>query len=137
MSLPAVILDIIGVIGHAKTMLLVQEFGGQELRIPASDASDTWHALAEVIGERSMERLAKAFSCEDKIYIAFCQKAIRDERNRKMIARYEKLINEGHSGRGAVSILVREFRLNYRQIEKIVNSPLPEPSVVAEQGQLF
>lgn len=137
MSLPVVILQIIDVIGHAKTMALVQEFGGQEIRIPASDKSDTWHALAEVIGERAMERLAKAFSREDKIYIAFCQKALRDERNRKIVARYDKLLSEGYSGRSAVSILVREFRLNYRQIEKIVNSPLPEPSAVAEQGQLF
>lgn len=137
MSLPAVIQDIIGVIGHAKTMALVQEFGGQELRIPASDASDTWHALAEVIGERAMERLSKAFAKEGKIYIAFCQKALRDDRNRKIVARYEKLIKEGHTSYGAVSILVQEVRLSYRQIENILNAPLPEPSAVAEQGQLF
>lgn len=137
MSLPAVIQQIVEVIGHTKTMALVQEFGGQELRIPASDASDTWHALSEIIGERAMERLSKAFCEADKIYIAFCAKALRDERNRKMIARYERLIQENHTTRGAVSVLVREFRLNYRQIERIVNAPLPAPTAVETQGQLF
>ena len=138
MSLPAGILEIIEVIGHGKAMLLVHEFGGQELRIPRTEGSDTWAALAEVVGERAMERLAAAFGGGDPLYIALCQQALKQDRNRKMIARYEMLIKEGHSGRGAVSILVREFRpISNRQVEKIINSPMPAPSAVAEQGQLF
>ncbi|MBI2278164.1 MAG: hypothetical protein HYU74_12490 [Dechloromonas sp.] len=137
MTLPVIIQDIIQVIGHTKTMALVQEFGGQELRPPRTEDSEIWAAFAEVIGERATKRFAEAFQGVDKMYIAFCEKAMRLDRNRKMIARYEKLIKEGHSGRGAVSILVREFRINYRQVEKIINSPLPEPSTVSEQGQLF
>jgi hypothetical protein len=48
------------------------------------------------------------------------------------------LIGEGQSSRCAVTIPVREFRpISNRQVEKIINSPLPEPSTVALQAQLF
>lgn len=138
MALPDVIQELIRLIGHGKTMALVHEFGGQELRIPRTDVSDTWAALAEVIGELATRILASTFGGGDPLYIALCDKAIKQERNRKMIARYETLLNSAHSGRGAVSILVREFGpISYRQVEKIVNSPLPEPSTVAMQAELF
>lgn len=137
MALPTVVQDLIGIIGHARTMALVREFGGQNLRIPRSDSSDTWAALAEVIGEPATRQLCAAIGLEREIYIARCEQALKQDRNRKLIARYENLLREGHSGRGAVSILVREFRLSYRMVEIIVNSPLPEPSTVTMQGQLF
>ena len=54
MALPAVIQEIIGIIGHGRAMSLVHEFGGQELRIPKTEGGDTWAALAEVIGEKAM-----------------------------------------------------------------------------------
>lgn len=138
MALPAVIQEIIGIIGHGRAMALVHEFGGQELRIPKTEGSDTWAALVEVIGETAMIALAKALGGGEPLYIALCQQALKQDRNRKMIGRYESLLKQGHSGRGAVSILVREFRpISNRQVEKIVNSPLPAPSTVTSQGQLF
>ena len=138
MALPAVIQWLVETIGHGPTMALVREFGGQELRIPCADGNDTWAALVEVIGERAMKKLAAAVSvakCE--IYIAKCERALKQDRNRQIIARYEKMLRDGHSGRGAVSMLVREFKLSYRQIENIVNASLPEPSNVTLQAQLF
>lgn len=138
MALPAVISDIARIIGHGKTMSLVAEFGGQELRIPRTECSDTWAAIAEVIGERATRLLAAEFGGGEPIYIALCAEAIRQDRNRRMIARYETLLSEQHSGRGAVSILVREFGpISYRQVEKIVNMPVPEPSAMPLQGMLF
>lgn len=138
MALPAVIQEIIQLIGHAKAMALVREFGGQELRIPRSEMGDTWAALAEVIGEKAMAILANSFGGGDPLYIALCHLALKQDRNREMIARYEHLLKQGHSGRGAVSVLVREYGpISYRQVEKVVNSPLPAPSAVVEQGQLF
>jgi len=138
MSLPAVIQEIVGIIGHGKTMALVGEFGGQELRVPKTEGGDTWAALVEVIGEPAMKALSARLGGGEPLYIALCDRAIKADRNRRMIARYEKLIKQGHSSRGAVSVLVREFRpISNRQVEKIVNSPLPEPSGVTKQGQLF
>ena len=137
MSLPAVVQEIVRLIGHGPAMAIVREFGGQELRIPKTDASDTWAALAEIIGEPLTKALAAAMGGEE-IYIALCHHALKHDRNRKMIGKYDKLLKLGHSSRGAVSVLVREFRpISNRQVEKIVNSPLPEPSGVTLQGQLF
>ena len=137
MSLPAVIQEIVRLIGHGPAMAIVREFGGQELRIPKTDASDTWAALSEVIGEPTTKALSAAMGGEE-IYVALCHHALKHDRNRNMIAKYDKLLKLGHSSRGAVSVLVREFRpISNRQVEKIVNSPLPEPSTVAVQAQLF
>lgn len=135
--LPPNIQEFVSAIGHGKTMELVREFGGQNLRIPRTEGSDTWAALVEVIGERATRILADKFGGADPIYIAMCDQAIRADRNRKMIARYEKLLKEGHNTTGAVSILVREFKLSYRQVEIIVNQPLPAPPGMALQGALF
>lgn len=137
MSLPAVVQEIIRHVGHGHAMALVREFGGQNMRLPKGEGGDTWSALVEVIGERSTKALCAAFGGEE-VYIALCDRALKRDRQRKMIAKYEKLIKQGHSSRGAVSVLVREFRpISNRQVEKIVNSPLPEPSGVTKQGQLF
>lgn len=137
MSLPPVIQDLIGIIGHGHTMSLVREFGGQDLRIPRAEGNDVWAALVEVIGEPATRKLAAAIGAEREIYIAKCDKALKHDRNRQLVARYEKLLRDGHSGRGAVAILVSESKLSNRMVENIVNSPLPAPSLVAEQGQLF
>lgn len=135
--LPPVIREIVRLIGHGPAMALVREFGGQDLRIPKTEASATWAALAEVIGEPAMKTLARAFGGE-QLSVALCDKSIKADRNRKMIARYETLLGAGHSSRGAVSVLVREFRpISYRTVEKIVNGPLPAAGAVAVQGALF
>lgn len=135
--LPPVIREIVRLIGHGAAMALVHEFGGQDLRIPKTDASATWAALAEVIGEPAMKTLARAFGGE-QLSIALCANSMKVDRNRKMVARYEALLGEGHSSRGAVSVLVREFRpISYRTVEKIVNSPLPAVEAAAVQGALF
>lgn len=135
--LPPTIQEFVSAIGHTKTMELVREFGGQNLRIPRTEGSDTWAALVEVIGERAAQVLADRFGGDDPIYIAKCAQAIRADRNRKLIARYERLLKEGHSSTGAVSILVRESKLSYRQVENIINQPLPAPTEMALQGALF
>lgn len=136
MALPPVIQDIVRLIGHNETMALVREFGRDNLRIPKTEVGANWAALAEVIGEAATGKLCKALGGQE-VYVACCDKALRDDRNRQMIARYEKLLADGHSGRGAVSVLVREYRICYRQVEKIVNSPTPEPSMVGVQVELF
>ena len=137
MSLPAVIQEIVRIIGHGRAMALVQAFGGQELRIPKAEGSDTWAALCEEIGERATRTLCQALG-GNEVYIALCHRAMKDERNRRMIARYDELLRHHHSGRGAISVLVREFApISYRQVEKIVNAPTPEPAGLKLQSELF
>ncbi len=137
MALPAGIQEIVRLIGHGKAMALVQAFGGQELRIPRAEGSDAWAALVEVIGEPATQALAAAMSGGEPIYIALCSAAMKADRNLRLIERYNALLQAGHSGRGAVSILVREFApISNRWVETIVNSPAPENSGLL-QAQLF
>ena len=136
--LPEVIQEIVRLIGHSHAMALVHAFGGQELRIPKTEASDTWAALVEVIGEPATRKLAAGLGGGEPIYIALCARAVKADRNRRMIERYDDLLREGHSGRGAVSVLVREFApISNRWVEQIVNAPLPEPTGLIIQPELF
>jgi hypothetical protein len=134
MALPAVIQEIVRLIGHEAAMALVREFGGREWRIPKGEGGALWAALVEVIGEPATRVLCRAFGGEP-LYVAFCDQALRRDRNRRLIERYDALLGDGHSSRGAVSVLVGEFRICYRMIEKIVNAPLPAAEPV--QGGLF
>ena len=136
--LPEVIQEIVRLIGHSHAMALVHEFGGQELRIPKTEASDTWAALVEVIGEPATRQLAASLGGGEPIYIALCARAVKADRNRRLIERYDELLRAGHSGRGAVSVLVREFApISNRWVEKIVNAPMPEEIGLQVQAELF
>lgn len=137
--LPQTIQEIVEEIGHPKAMAFVSEFGGQEFKFPRTEASDMWHAIVEVIGERETRKLSNKFAGEGAVYIAMCTRAIRLERNRRMIIRYNELLDQGQSANGAVSIIVREFRpINCRQVQRIVNEPMPdEQPIKLMQGQLF
>lgn len=137
MALPQTIQTIIDLIGHADAMALVRELGGQEIRVPASKGGDTWEYLVEIVGPSSAAKLWERYRGTE-LYIALCERALNADRNRRMIARYDALLAQGHSSRGAVSILVGEHRISYRTVEKIVNGPVPSaaPEMVS-QGQLF
>ncbi len=137
MPLPVVIEEIFQLIGHAPALEMVRAFGGQELRIPARMEGETWKNLVNVLGEADARRLAEVFRGET-IYIALCMKAIKAERNLRMIARFDELLVNGMSGGRAVSMLVREFGpISYRQVETIVNTPLPSPGDGCLQATLF
>lgn len=138
MALPPTIQTIVSLIGHGPAMALVRELGGQNFRVPASDKSDNWAYLVEIIGPNEAKWIVQRFRGEE-VYIALCNDALRADRDRRMITRYDALLREGNSSRGAVSILVREFRpISNRTVEKIVNGPMPSaaPEMVV-QGQLF
>jgi hypothetical protein len=138
MALPPTIQTIVGLIGHSNTMALVRELGGDKFRFPTCKQGDKWEALLEIVGPRAAAVLANYFGGDD-VYIALCVDAVRADRHRAIIARYSALLAEGHSGRGATSVLVQEFRpISYRTIEKVVNGPAPdEVSEMVTQGSLF
>ncbi len=138
MALPETIQIIVGIIGHGPAMELVRAFGGQDFRFPARREGAAWESLVEILGERLARKLQEAFAGSET-YIALCDRALRADRDRRMIARYDALLAEGHSSRGAVGILVQEFRpISNRTVEKIVNGPVPSaaPEMVT-QGSLF
>lgn len=138
MALPATIQTIVALIGHSQTMALVREFGGDNFRFTTTQGSANWESLVEVIGPRATRILCEHFN-GDAVYIALCDQALKADRNRRMVSRYEALLNEGHSSRGAVSVLVKEFRpISNRSVEMIVNRPVTSTTSELEvQGQLF
>jgi len=105
-------------------MTLVDDLGGQDFRIPVCRDAEQLEHLVELIGPRAADRVRQHFAVQE-IYIARCDAALRAERNRRLIARYEALLAEGLSSCSAVTVVVREFRLSNRQVEKIVNGPSP------------
>ena len=138
MALPATIQTIVAIIGHGPTMNFVREFGGDDFRFPRLREGATWESLVEIIGERLAILLVERFK-GDKVYIALCKKSIEHDRKLAIIARYDALLKQGHSSRGAVSIIVREFRpISNRNVENIVNRPMLStvPEMVT-QGRLF
>jgi hypothetical protein len=138
MALPPTILTIVGLIGHGPAMQLVRELGGQDFRFPVTKRGANWEHLVEIVGDKAAGKLLEYFKGEE-VYIAWCDKALRQDRNRRMILRYEALLAEGHSSRGAVSILVRECGpISNRRVEIIVNGPIPAAMpAMAAQGSLF
>lgn len=138
MALPAIIQTIVRLVGHAKAMKIVEDLGGQEFRFPVTPMADVLEHLVDLVGPHATDRLYRHFSGQ-AVYIARCDAAIRADRDRSIIARYEALLAEGHSSRGAVSVLVREFRLSNRRIQAIVNGPSPagEAMEMVTQGSLF
>lgn len=138
MALPATIQMIVARIGHADAMALVKALGGQEFRFPAGKTSDNWEYLVEIVGPASATALLDTFRGTD-VYIALCANALRADRDRRIIVRYEELLHEGYSSRGAIGMLVREFApISDRTVEKIVNSPMPGMvSDLVAQGSLF
>lgn len=138
MALPQTIQTIVELIGHADAMALVRELGGRDFRVPASKGGANWEYLVEIVGPSSAAKVLERYRGEE-VYIALCERALKADRNRRMIARYDALLAQGHSSRGAVSILVGEFRpISNRTVEMIVNGPVPSaaPEMVS-QGQLF
>ena len=138
MALPNTIQTIVSIIGHGPTMSLVSEFGGRDIRFPSRRDGDNWEALVEIVGEAHAKRLCERFN-GDEVYIALCANAVRHDRNCRMIKRYDALLSQGYSSRGAVGILTQEFRpISNRAVENIINSPSPSmaPEMV-QQGQLF
>lgn len=138
MSLPKTIQRIVALVGHAKAMTIVAELGGQNFRVPAMKAGANWEALVELIGERAATTLLAEYRGTE-IYISICTNALKLDRHRRIINRYDSLLAAGHSSRGAVSVLVTEFRpVSYRTVERIVNGPMPDQAPLVEtQGSLF
>lgn len=137
MALPAIIQTIVSAIGHADAMSLVQVLGGRTFRFPAGKSSDNWLELVDIVGPISASRLIEIFGGTD-VYIALCDRAIRDDRNRRMVTRYDELLRQGQSSRRAINKLVKEFRLSDRMVKNIMNRPMPSMvSDLVAQGSLF
>lgn len=89
-QLPATARELIEIIGLDATIDLVKMYGGDELRIPlvVDGNSHMWAALAEAIGRDAAMRLVERCKATT-IYVPMCVSALRSERNRDIIRRYD------------------------------------------------
>ena len=137
MALPGNAQLIVDAIGFNSAMAFIRETGGRHFRFPVGKGSAQWEHLVELVGEKAAEKLIRLFGGTD-MYIPCCYRAIKAERNRRLVTRYESLLKQNYSARGAVDILVPEFGISNRMIFIIVNGPAPaQMPEMAEQGQLF
>ena len=118
--LPDTIRQIESVIGLSATTALINAFGGQTMFVPSKECA-SWHAIAEVIGEPATVALAKALG-GDELYIARCVNAMRELRNRRIRARFDRLTtgDSPMTAGAAYAALVQEYKLSDRQIRKIL-----------------
>lgn len=119
-SLPEVFQLMALAIGEAEALLVLKCIGGRRLRIPATESSPTFRLIAGKIGAENTRTLHRLFERVDTYFpkLASIERGIR---NAEMRRRFDDLTKE-LSGRRAISLMVAEFGLSYRQIESIVNS---------------
>lgn len=118
--LPDTIRQIESVIGLSATIALINEFGGQTMFVPSKECA-SWHAIAEVIGNGAMASLARRYG-GDELYIARCVDAMRELRDRRIRARFDRLTtgDSPMTAGAAYAALVQEHKLSDRQIRKIL-----------------
>lgn len=139
--LPPIIEQLVSLIGIDAVQALVEaRLLGYRQRVGRSRDCEWWREWADVVGDGAADTVMHAWAGED-IYFPACYDAVRAERNRQIVARYDALIAEGTSARRAVRQLCRAFRLSDRQIESIVNRPVTaatdEDRAVCQQLGLF
>lgn len=106
--------------GDEATEHLMRAFGGLKVRVPRSEGSDTFEEIRQAIGLEDALKFVGKFGGEN-IYIPKGTRSLLQERNRKIIERFDELTRGGLSGRKATDRLSREFYLTGRTIDQIVN----------------
>ena len=137
MSLPPRIQELIGLVGIEAVMQLLKErLLGREWRIGDTRDSEFYRVWSDVIGEGLTESVFKAWRGRDAIYLASCASMLRDERHRRLIARYDALVTAGMSSRSAINQLCRETGISDRWARQVINRPTPPPAQQDQQLHL-
>lgn len=107
-------------IGNEAVGHLMQAFGGLSLGVPRSERPDSFEEIRQAIGLEAARKFVEKFGGE-KIYIPKGTHSLLQERNRKIIERFDELTRGGLSARKATDLISREFYLAGRSIDQIVN----------------
>lgn len=116
-NLPPSIRDLVDLVGFSATMALVKAYGGIHInKVPVHGAREHGAIrarLIELMGEEAALKLIQVYSGE-RLYIARCEAALRDERDRRIIADYDAntsaavlALREGMTERNVRNILKR------------------------------
>lgn len=112
-NLPRSVVEMIALIGFAPTMALVQAFAGNVIKIPihSRPGGHLRERLVRLMGVPAAEQLIAAYGGE-RLSIPRCVAALRDSRDRQIIAAYDRGV--------AVAQLARDYALTERQIRSIL-----------------
>ena len=133
-NLPRSVRDLIDLVGVTPALALVRAYSGNVLKVPTGARADgqVRAQLIDIMGAEAADKFIACYGGE-RLPIARCQVALKDERDRQIIAAYD--------GGQSVPSLARERLLTERQIRTIlkrvpggVSGPGFEP--VADDRQL-
>lgn len=133
-DLPQSARDLITQIGLPATVALIQAMPGVRFPVPRGENNNPEGAarfaqLVEIVGYEATFILVKNYGNDRGLYVPSCKKAILRARDRQIIADY----GAGHT----VLDLALKYRLSYRRIEGILNTPITPPPASAAQLSLL
>ena len=136
--LPPVIEQLVGIVGIECVQQLVEaRLLGYRQRIGRSRECEWWREWADVIGDGPTDAVMRVWAGQ-QIYFPACADAVRAERNRQIVLRFDQMTRgEGLSAGRAVRRLCQQFRLTDRTIDSIVNSEQQAASEIEKQLNLF
>lgn len=112
-NLPASVRELIDLLGAAPALALVRAFGGTVIKVPSRDRQESRlrERLIGVMGEAAARLFIDRYSGE-ALSIARCAAALRDERDRAIIAAYD--------GGASAASLATEHVMTERQVRTIL-----------------
>ncbi len=125
-DLPDMAQQLVGLIGLPGTIRLVDQLGGTTFPVSRNERSlghVRYNLLAEVVGAQAADKITAEFG-GTKLYIPQCRKALQQVRNRAICADFDRLVGPGSdsSGKDAVFLLARKYRLSDRLVWQILKS---------------
>lgn len=138
--LPETAHELVRRLGAAAALRLLNAWPGIQTQIPRrpdanAAGSRKWAAMADILGEEPMRRLAAHWGGEI-LDIPMCRAARDEIRNRAMRAEFDRLtLDDGISKTQAVQIIGLKFGMVYRQVEKLIDRP--DAAAPATQESLF
>lgn len=122
-KLPKTAIELVNLIGFPAAMELIRALGGRTVTFPKGKRAD-WQSqrefIVEIVGEADATALAEYFDGVP-VYIPRCAKALRAERNRRIISVYDVSIRQA-SGRAAVAAIAENFGMTERNVYLILNA---------------
>lgn len=110
-TLQGILAELTDLVGIAKTLRIVERWGGTRLYVPAQPPDD--HALVEAVGRQAANAIASAYAGE-RLEVPRAVALMRELRNREMRAA---------AAEGATQPeLARQYRLTQRQIRTILGA---------------
>ncbi len=133
-DLPQSARDLIAQIGLPATVALIQAMPGVRFPVPRGetnnpDGAARFAQLVEIVGYDAALILMHNYGNDRGLYVPSCKKAILRARDRQIVADYSAGLT--------VLDLALKYRLSYRRIEGILNTPITTPPPTATQLSLL